>query len=396
MNSSILIALIEKTSFIVVLFLLISKFTIFKNIFQKDKYSIKDLIIISLIFTFLAIFGTYNGINYMGSIVNTRIISIVSGGVLFGPVVSIPAGILSGLQRYLIDIDGITSIPCFISSILAGILSGFLHKKISKEYRGIYGIVVGMISESLTILLIFFISQPHEIALEIIRVIYIPLVIGQVGIGFVVSIVAGIEKDKKDIEARNKAEIKALQRQINPHFLFNSLNTIASFIRFDPDKARDLIISLSTYLRHNLEYSDNLINLDKEIEQVKSYIEIEKARFGELLNVVYDITDVEAKIPSLIIQPLVENAIIHGILQTGKEGTVKISIKRIKDIIRISIEDNGVGISDSIIQDIYDDNMPENKIGLYNVHSRLKLVYGRGLNIKKLDRGTLIEFDIRG
>ncbi|WP_331476807.1 histidine kinase, partial [Terrisporobacter mayombei] len=76
-----------------------------------------------------------------------------------------------------------------------------------------------------------------------------------------------------------------------------------------PDKARELIINLSTYLRYNLEYSDNLIDINKEIEQVKSFVEIEKARFGELQTVSYDIEDVNIKIPSLIIQPLVENAI---------------------------------------------------------------------------------------
>ncbi|MGO0984842.1 sensor histidine kinase [Clostridioides difficile] len=399
MKTSILIALIEKTSLIVVLFLLITKLKTFKQIFQKEEYSLNDLICISLVFTFLAIFGTYNGINYMGSIVNTRIISIVSGGVLFGPIVGITAGLLSGTHRYFMDIGGITSMPCLLSSILAGVLSGFLYKKIPKKHRVIYGILVGMISESFTILLIYLISQPHFLAIQIINGIYLPLIVGQIGIGFVISIVEGIEKDKKDIEARNKAEIKALQRQINPHFLFNSLNTIASFIRFNPDKARELIINLSTYLRYNLEYSDNLIDINKEIEQVKSFVEIEKARFGDLLTIIYDIDDVNIKIPSLIIQPIVENAIIHGILESGRAGVVKISIKKLQhsleNTVRISIEDDGIGISEEVINNVYQDNMPENKIGLYNVHLRLKLMYGSGLNMRRTDKGTLIMFYVK-
>lgn len=399
MKASILITLIEKTSLIVVLFLLITKLKIFKQIFQKEEYSFNDLVCIALVFTFLDIFGTYSGINYMGSIVNTRIISIVSGGILFGPMVGITAGVFSGIHRYFMDIGGITSVPCLLSSILAGVLSGFLYKRIPKQHRVMYGILVGMISESFTILLIYLISYPHSLAIQIIGGIYLPLIVGQIGIGFVISIVEGIEKDKKDIEARNKAEIKALQRQINPHFLFNSLNTIASFIRFSPDKARELIINLSTYLRYNLEYSDNLIDINKEIEQVKSFVEIEKARFGELLTVSYDIEDVNIKIPSLIIQPLVENAIIHGILESGRAGAVKISIKKLpyslENTVRISIEDNGIGISEEIINNVYQDNMPENKIGLYNVHLRLKLMYGRGLNIRRIDNGTLIVFYVK-
>jgi len=394
MKTDYLIALMEKTSLLVMLFLLISRLNTFKKIFEKEKYSKKDLAVISIIFTSLAIMATYNGIHYKGSIVNTRIISIVSGGVLFGPVVSIPAGFIAGAHRYFIDPGGMTSIPCFISSVMAGILSGIAHKKIPRSSRAIWGILIGMISENITIFLIYFISKPTNLAIDIIRSIYLPLIVGQLGIGFMVSIVQVIEKDKKEIEERKKAEITSLQRQINPHFIFNALNTIASFIRFDPQKARELIINLSTYLRHNLEFNDKPISIKKEIDQVKSFVEIEKARFGEKLKVIYDIDDVDVKIPSLIIQPLVENAIIHGILskEKNKSGQVTVSVKDLGEKVKVSVEDDGVGIDDKVMENLYSGNMPENKIGLYNVHLRLKLYYHRGLDIKKLDSGTLIEF----
>ena len=398
MKESYLMILLEKASLIVILFLLISKLKIFKRIFEKEKYDKKDLFVIAFIFTLLSILGTYNGVVYKGSILNTRIITIVSGGILFGPFVSIPAGIISGLHRFLMYPESMTAIPCFISSICAGILSGLFYKKIPMKLRGIYGILVGMISENITIILIYFLSKPTDLALDIIHTIYLPLIAGQLGIGFMVSIVNTIEKDKKDIEDRKKAEMSALQRQINPHFIFNALNTIASFIRFDPRKARDLIISLSTYLRHNLEFNDSLIDIGKEMEQVRSYIDIEQARFGNSLNIVYDIDKTDVKIPSLIIQPLVENAIIHGILpmDNKSEGQIKISVKNLDSKVKISVEDNGVGIEQKIIDNLYSGNMPENKIGLYNVHLRIKLYYHKGLEIKKLDRGTLIEFYVWG
>lgn len=394
MRTDYLIALMEKTSLLVILLLLISRLNIFKSIFEKEKYSKKDLAVISIIFTSLAIMATYNGIHYKGSIVNTRIISIVSGGVLFGPFVSIPAGFIAGVHRYFIDPGGMTSWPCLISSTIAGILSGIAHRKIPKSSRAFWGILVGMISENITIFLIYFISKPTDLAIDIIQAIYLPLIVGQLGIGLMVSIVQVIERDKKEIEERKKAEITSLQRQINPHFIFNALNTIASFIRFDPQKARELIISLSTYLRHNLEFNDKPIGIKKEIDQVKSFVEIEKARFGERLKVIYDIDDVDVKIPSLIIQPLVENAIIHGILSKdkSKNGQVIVSVKDLGEKVKVSVEDDGVGIDDKIIEDLYSGNMPENKIGLYNVHLRLKLYYHKGLDIKKLDSGTLIEF----
>lgn len=397
MRQDYLLMLIEKTSLVVVLFLVISKFKIFKKIFEKDTYTKRDFIVISMIFTFLSIMGTYNGIRYRGSILNTRIITIVSGGILFGPLVSIPCGFISGVHRFLIDQSGTTALPCFISSTVAGILSGLFYKKIPKNLRGVYGILVGVISENITIVLIYLLATPKSLALDIINTIYLPLIVGQLGIGLMVSIVDTIESDKEEIEDRKKAEIRALQRQINPHFLFNALNTIASFIRFDSKKARELIISLSTYLRHNLEFSDEPIELEKEIKQVKSYVEIEQARFGNTLKVIYDIDDTDIKIPSLIIQPLVENAIIHGILpmKNKEEGVVKVSIKNQNNKVKVSVEDNGVGINEDVIYNIYNDRMQKNKIGLYNVHLRLKLFYQNGLEIKRLKQGTLIEFYIR-
>ena len=103
--------------------------------------------------------------------------------------------------------------------------------------------------------------------------------------------------------------------KINPHFLFNALNAISSSIRLNPDTARQLIFNLSRYLRYNIELKDDeQIDIKRELYQIKDYIAIEQARFGDKLTVIYDIDDdVSCVIPSLLIQPLVENAIVHGI-----------------------------------------------------------------------------------
>lgn len=550
-KGTIFLQLLEKSSLTIVLFIIITKIQGFKYIFQKENYKLKDLFIISLIFTALAILGTYNGIDVQGSLANTRIIAIVSGGVLFGPLVGITSGIISGFHRYITDIGGITAFPCFISSIFAGLLSGFFYKKISSKYKWIYGIACGVISESFSMCLIYLLSKPHNIAIGIIKKIYIPMIVGQISIGFLISIVDAIKKEKEEVAAmqsklaldianktlpyfrsinekslekicriirdkiksdavsitdrnevlayvgvgeeafksphteisnitrcsirenkilniqvkeeessisekvnlktamiiplidskgvigtlkiyytkkydmshskkslaiglsqiistlmeiskiekiekeKKKAEIKALQRQINPHFLFNALNTITSFIRINPDKARNLIINLSTYMRYNLEVNDNLIDINKELEQVKAYVEIEKARFGDKLTVLYNIDDnIDAKIPSLIIQPLVENAIIHGIRKNGGCGTVVIGVKKEDGYTKVWVENDGITIDFDIIERVYSGKMPENKIGLYNVHLRLKLIYGQGLNIYRLEPGTRMEFYI--
>ena len=550
-KGTIFLQLLEQSSLMIVLFIIITKIKGFKYIFQKENYKFKDLLVISLIFTALAILGTYNGIDVQGAIANTRIIAIVSGGVLFGPLVGITSGIISGIHRYIIDIGGITAFPCFVSSIFAGVLSGFFYRKISIRYKGIYAIACGIISESFSMILIYLLSKPHNIAIGIIKKIYIPMIVGQIGIGILISIVGAIKREKEEVAAmqsklaldianktlpyfrsineeslekicriikdeinsdavsitdknevlayvgvgeeafkfpyteisnitkcaieeneilniqvkkeessvsekvdlktamiipltdskgivgtlkiyytkkydmsyskqslaiglsqiistlmeiskiekieneKKKSEIKALQRQINPHFLFNALNTITSFIRINPDKARNLIINLSTYMRYNLEVNDNLIDINKELEQVKAYVEIEKARFGDKLTVLYNIDDnIDAKIPSLTIQPLVENAIIHGIRKNGGCGTVVIGVKKEDGYTKVWVENNGIPIELDIIKRVYSGEMPENKIGLYNVHLRLKLIYGQGLNIYRLSTGTKMEFYI--
>lgn len=191
-----------------------------------------------------------------------------------------------------------------------------------------------------------------------------------------------------------EAELKALQTQINPHFLFNALHTTSFFVRKDPNKAREIIIDLSTYLRYNLENSCKLVPLEMELEQVKAYFNIEKARFGEKISLNIDVDEniKNISIPSLIIQPLVENSIKHGLLKKREGGFVNIIAKKENKGCLITIEDNGVGIDQKIIDNL-DDRIDKN-IGLKNVHNRIKLIYGKGLVVEKLETGTKISFYI--
>ena len=217
-----------------------------------------------------------------------------------------------------------------------------------------------------------------------------------IGLSHLISTQMEISKVENLISLLKYSELKALQSQINPHFLFNVLNTMTSLIRTNPEKAREVTIDLSNYLRYNLDNNVKSIELIKELNQVDTYIKIEKVRFGDKLNILYDVDEslYNFQIPSLIIQPLVENSIKHGILKKRDNGCVKIIIKKIDKDIEITIEDDGVGIEQSIIDNL-DKQIKEN-IGLKNVHQRLKLLYGEGLNIKKLEQGTRIKFKILG
>ncbi|ORT48372.1 histidine kinase [Vibrio sp. qd031] len=140
----------------------------------------------------------------------------------------------------------------------------------------------------------------------------------------------------------SQSEIKLLQAQVNPHFLFNALNTISAVIRKDPDKARDLIQHLSTFFRGNLKRNVETVTLGQEIEHVNAYLTIEQARFMDRLTVDIDLPDalLETVIPSFSIQPLVENSIKHGISKMLEGGTVRIYAQPINGRHFLMVEDN--------------------------------------------------------
>lgn len=452
------------------------------------------------------------------------------------------------MHRYLIDIGGITSIPCLVTSIIAGLISSWINVRIPKAKHWRIGILGGMLCETLTMILVVLWAPSISLGLDIVSKIGIPMILGSVCVGFIVLLVQSVEGEKEAIAARqaklaleianktlplfrhvneeslrkvceiirndihadavaltnteevlayvgvgeknyrdhddeispttrqairygkiiiknndeayrtpeihsmlviplrekgvvtgtlkiyychahqitsplqemavglsqiistqlevsraeqlremaNKAELRALQSKINPHFLFNALNAISSSIRLNPDTARQLIINLSRYLRYNLELNDDEhIDIKKELYQIKDYIAIEQARFGEKLTVIYDIDEeVECRIPSLLIQPLVENAIVHGIQPCKGKGVVTISVTESGSRIRIAVRDTGHGIEQTVIDRVNADEIPGNKIGLLNVHHRVKLLYGEGLHIRRLEPGTEICFYI--
>ncbi|WP_314727919.1 sensor histidine kinase [Serratia grimesii] len=542
-----LLAVFDRAALMLICLFFLTRTRLFRQLLQKEDHTPLELGMVTAIFSLFALFSTYSGVNVEGSLVNVRVIAIMAGGILFGPWVGIVTGIIAGVHRYLIDIDGITSIPCLITSIIAGISAGYINLKVKKEQRWRAGILGGMLCECLTMLLIVLWAKPTELGLDIVSQIALPMILGTVCIGLIVLLVQSVEDEKEVIAARqaklaldiarktlpyfrninseslaticdiirhdiqadavaitdthqvlayvgvgeeaypmgreglsrvtresirhgkiiiknnlenpatpqihsqlviplwekgevtgalkiyychahqitntlkvmavglsqiistqmevsriehlrqmaDKAEMRALQSKINPHFLFNALNAISSSIRINPDTARQLIINLSRYLRYNLELNDELIDIRKELHQIQDYIAIEQARFGAKLTVIYDIDDdISVRIPSLLIQPLVENAIVHGIQPCKGKGVVVIAVKDQGDRVKISVKDTGHGIDQSVIERVAHNEMPGHNIGLLNVHHRVSLLYGEGLRIRRLEPGTEIAFYI--
>ncbi|MDD2574011.1 MAG: LytS/YhcK type 5TM receptor domain-containing protein [Bacillota bacterium] len=179
-----------------------------------------------------------------------------------------------------------------------------------------------------------------------------------------------------------KAELQALQAQINPHFLFNALNTIVSYCRISPGTARKLLIDLGDILRNNLGHNGENIDLYTEIKNIKSYLNIEKARFGSRLNVKFEIQeDINCHIPPLLLQPLVENSIKHGLAPKEEGGTVVIGVTGGEGGIHIYVQDDGVGFDiESVLEQ--EGSGPHKKIGLKNIDKRLKNMYGNDYGLK--------------
>ncbi len=540
-----LLAVYERAALMLICLFLLTRIRQFRQLLQKEQHTRQELLAVTIIFSLFAIFSTYSGIPVEGSLINVRIIAVMSGGILFGPWVGIIAGVVAGVHRYLIDINGPTSVPCLISSVVAGFVSGYIKLKVIRDHRWGIGIIGGMLCECLTMVLVILWAQPMSLGLDIVSKIAVPMILGGVSIGMIVLLVQGVEDEKEVIAARqaklaldvanktlpyfrhinsdslntvcdiirtdikadavaitnehhilayvgvgaecynigqeiisdmtkesiqsgkitiknndeadrtpeihsliiiplwekgvvtgtlkiyyrhahqitnslkvmaiglsqiistqievsrieqlremaDQAELRALQSKINPHFLFNALNAISSSIRINPDTARQLIINLSRYLRYNLELNDAQIDIKKELYQIQDYVAIEQARFGSKLSIIYDIDEeLSFTIPSLLIQPLVENAIVHGIQPCRGKGVVVISVRDIGDRIRISVKDTGNGISEDIIEQVKRNELPGKRIGLLNVHHRVSLLYGEGLHIRRLEPGTEIWF----
>lgn len=196
---------------------------------------------------------------------------------------------------------------------------------------------------------------------------------------------------------RKKAEFQALQSQVNPHFLYNALNTISSVCRENPDRARELLLVLATYYRQTLENERFMLNLHTELYHVKNYLELEKARFEEKLQIEILVPeDMHCMVPAFILQPLVENAIRYG---AGKNGIRYVRIQAVEeqDVICIHVIDHGTGISGDVIQKLYSGREQDHSYGLGNVHKRLLALYGEqgGLHIQTSSEGTDISFCVR-
>ena len=201
------------------------------------------------------------------------------------------------------------------------------------------------------------------------------------------------EKHTQDVELQNqvrKAQLKALKSQINPHFLFNSLNSIASLTLSNPEKAHGMVIALSDFMRYTLrKQQDDMVTLEKEINNIGLYLQIEKIRFEHKLLYSFDVEESckQHPVPGLILQPIFENAIKHGVYESSEPVEIRLIAKKLNN-----------GIEIRVINDI-DPEMTINKgegVGLENIKERMAILYGSTtlLSTEKLNRQFFVKLII--
>ena len=190
----------------------------------------------------------------------------------------------------------------------------------------------------------------------------------------------------KERSRATEAELAALRAQISPHFIYNSLAAIASFVRTDPDRARDLLLEFADFTRYALRRGGAFTTLADELRNVERYLVLEQARFGERLQVSLLIAPevLSVTVPYLTIQPLVENAVRHGLANLERTQTVSITAGDLGSEAEIVIDDDGSGADPARIQGILDGTIETQSHGLANVDARLRTIYGD-------DRGLVVE-----
>jgi two-component system sensor histidine kinase LytS len=193
------------------------------------------------------------------------------------------------------------------------------------------------------------------------------------------------------------ATTAALQAQMEPHFVFNALNTIASLVRTEPDRARSLVLAFADYVRSKLSRPPGFVTLEEELKHVQSYLDLEQARFGDQLEVIVDASPeaLAVRLPPFLVQPLVENAIKHG--KTDRPLHLKVRARVRRGRLRVTVRDDGRGIARDAIERVLEPGVSERDgtgLGLASVNHRLTAFYGEGVRLRSFPFGTVVRLEV--
>jgi two-component system, LytTR family, sensor kinase len=366
----------------------------------------KQLLII-LLFSLFAIYGTHAGkaISISGNlapvtwslnlqsnqaIINFRDMIVVTVGLISGPWAGLMVGSIAGLERYFLG--GFTALPCAIMSLSSGLLAGLVRHYSTNMVPPYKAAIIGATVIILQMLLILLLAKPFSDAYLLVQHTGIPMLITtSIGCYAFQQVMRGLDKIHLQLETREtkiraqRAEIRALNAKIEPHFIMNTLNSIKALIRIDQDKARHYVCLLGDFLHETRDYaSQDTITIKTELLHVKKYIDFQLLRFPTTIDFQVHTKPtslLEFSIPPRSILTLIENSLIHGFKQKKQSKKITIHIFLKDKRLIISVEDNGAGITKQDINKL--GNNPINSShkngghGLYDLKNSLRKYYGK-------------------
>jgi two-component system, LytTR family, sensor kinase len=365
------------------------------------KASLRRRATITVLLGAVAVWGAFLGMSVGGTRFNIRLVGVVVSGYLGGPwvglIVGTAAGLVAGLGL------GKAMMPYVLAvSMLVGVLAGVWSKRFGAGFRSVaMGALVIQLIYHVVIGAVMFIVDPSLASEQVsnVNLHAAKITANLVGIALFMGVLnLSMELDQarasaqESMDLARSARLEALQYQLKPHFLFNILNTLGYLIRTDASRARHLTVELADFLRYTLANEKQMTSLADELEQVRRYVELERARFGDELSFEVESTATElftsVMVPPLILQPLVENAIRHG----SREGVaaVQIVIEAEQESLRVQILDRGYGPARSA------KTATSTGLGLENVRERLQRFYRSPILVEIAARtdgpGTVVEF----
>ncbi len=339
-----------------------------QNLLERNT-NIKIQFAVVVLFSVLAIYGTHAGkvvkldgalieessgqLSGAQAVINFRDIVVVTAGLAAGPWCGLAVGTVAGVERYMLG--GFTALPCALASILCGVFAGYMRQRNRTMLTPFKASLVGASSVGLQMGLILLLARPLPWAVEFVQQTGVPVLLtATIACYAFQQVLYGLGKIHSDLTARQievraqRAEIRALHAQIEPHFLMNVLNAIKALIRLDQDKARHYVTLLAEFLRDTRAYAVlDLIEISDELSHLRKYLDFQQLRFEKKVNyreIIENEKLLKYKLPPRTLLTLVENSLIHGFSSEQNEYQITIHISQDNDRLEILISDNGVGI----------------------------------------------------
>ncbi len=399
MEESLFVSLIFNISLLVLAATVLTELAPLRELFLANRRGLRDQMLLAVIFGTMAVLSTYGGIRMMDAIVNTRVISVAAAGLLGGPVAGIGAGLIGGIHRYFYAPESFTAFACCMGTISFGIIGGLAHREDYSQTLPSRPMLVAVtvMGELVQVVWIFALSRPISAVIQLESVILLPkLVINSLGMVLFFGIIHRLQLSRHQVELRRRAELKALQSQINPHFFCNALTAISSLCRTDGDKARHLLLVLADYYRQTLSINEDFVPLENELRNVDNYLTIAQTRFEDAIHLTSTLPEdmSDCVLPPLIIQPIVENAVRHGGTSTH-DRHLALAITRQGDWLTVAVSDQGHGFDQAVLADLKNPDSPR-YTGMFNVHKRLQSIYGaaNGLQVDSSPQGSTVRFTV--